>query len=394
MTIRQIAIVADDLTGATDSVLQFHEAGWDAYLLMGLPLDVGADSDRATSCSTDSRALSTHKAAERTQQAVCSALGSGAQQIYLKIDSTMRGSVAGQISGALSAWRRAHPAAKAVVCSAYPAMGRTIQNGRLLVNGADVTDSPAGRDPVTPVTTSALTALIPGAVSLLPGSDPEKLAWAIRAAGAEVVVVDATSDEDLQVLAEAVSALGMDAIPVGSAGLAAPLAQLWRGRARSRSSKIAPPGAGVTVLVSSLHDVALRQLAHAQTVFGSRMQILTQDGAIQKNTDSADITVVRSIGDREENPREMADRLARQVVATLESGQALILVGGDGAQATLDLLGAQALHLVARAAEGVPLSQIVGGAHDGTWVITKSGGFGAETTLSELLTILTTGGKV
>ena len=90
----------------------------------------------------------------------------------------------------------------------------------------------------------------------------------------------------------------------------------------------------------------------------------------------------------------MADRLARQVVATLESGQALILVGGDGAQATLDLLGAQALHLVARAAEGVPLSQIVGGAHDGTWVITKSGGFGAETTLSELLTILTTGGKV
>jgi hypothetical protein len=36
-------------------------------------------------------------------------LAARAERLYLKIDSTVRGSVAGQIRGALTAWRRPYP---------------------------------------------------------------------------------------------------------------------------------------------------------------------------------------------------------------------------------------------------------------------------------------------
>ena len=58
-----------------------------------------------------------------TADAVNALMNAGVDRVFLKIDSTMRGSVPGQVAGALAAWRTRHPDARAVVCPAYPRDG-------------------------------------------------------------------------------------------------------------------------------------------------------------------------------------------------------------------------------------------------------------------------------
>ena len=120
-------------------------------------------------------------------------MAGGAERLFLKIDSTVRGSVAGQIDGALRAWSQQHPEAWAVICPAFPAQRRTVVSGQVLVDGVPVAESAAATDPVTPRTVSDLTVIVPGAVR----RDASELSGRARAK----LVIDATDEVDLDRLA-------------------------------------------------------------------------------------------------------------------------------------------------------------------------------------------------
>ncbi len=230
-----IGIAADDLTGANDSVVQFARAGWSSRLALGELPPEPAEPSSALAVVTDARALGADAARRATADVVRHLIGAGADHLYLKIDSTMRGSAAAQIDGALAEWKQRHPGAFAVVCPAYPAMGRTVENGLLRVNGEPVENTPIGRDPVTPVRTGAMQQLIPGSTNVrLHGNSTadhiEQLTGAAEA-GSGVVTVDAVTDSGLELLAAAISELGPRAFPVGSAGLAMAMASVWAGSA-------------------------------------------------------------------------------------------------------------------------------------------------------------------
>ena len=100
---------------------------------------------------TGVRAAADDVAAERTAAAVRELLARGCDRLYVKIDSTMRGSVAGQLRGALAAWAEKHTGAGAVLCPAFPDQGRTVVGGQVLVDGVPVARTAAAADPVTPI---------------------------------------------------------------------------------------------------------------------------------------------------------------------------------------------------------------------------------------------------
>ena len=56
-------------------------------------------------------------------------------------------------------------------------------------------------------------------------------------------------------------------------------------------------------------------------------------------------------------------------------------IGGDGARATLQRLGASGIQIVDSLIEGIPLGVVAGGRTDGLPVFTKAGGFGTEDAL-------------
>lgn len=410
-----VGIAADDVTGATDSVVQFSRTGWSSRLLLGKLLPDSVPPGSALAVNTDARALDSATARQATANAIRNLATAGADRLYLKIDSTMRGSVSVQVAGALDAWQEQHPGCFAVVCPAYPAMGRTIEDGLLRVHGGPVEDSPAGRDPVTPVPTSEFSQLLPGTTTISLSGSAERNAQALRdAAGSGVVVVNAASDDDLRTLAAALVVAGPTAIPAGSAGLAAAMAAAWAdaGAVHAASEPVpAAQGQRIVVVVSSLHDVARAQTDHLQSQLDSAdLRILQPDeslldqpnrlaqwaaGEIEVPEPLPRVVVITSpeaIGGSETlSGTAIANSLASVVQQTLArtSVGALVLVGGDGARAVLDATRAQALRITGAIQEGIPVGVVEGGTAAGKIVVTKAGGFGPVTALLDTVTELT-----
>ncbi len=401
----RVAVLADDLTGAGDMVVQFAQRGWPSYLQRSTevpPLPALA----AVGQSLNTRALPGEEAAARTRDATRIQLDAGVTRLYMKIDSTMRGSVAAQLAGALAAWRMAHPGAFVVLCPAYPAMGRTIHDGRLWVNGAALEDSPAGSDPVTPMRTSVFTELVPGAAVVGMGQAGE-LRAAITAAARkhDVVVVEATDQAALITLAEVVAKLGSQALPAGSAGLALALADAWHPQGGSAARPAAPKtGGNILLLRTSANAVSRRQVARlfeelppaTVTTLSPALADLADDASadswiaqLRAAPPGLGLLVLEAPLERiagaslVDASRRVARIMASAVASIVARGQVhtLVLLGGDGADATLDALGVMNLHVIRNIVEGVPVAESVASDEEKLVLVTKAGGFGDENTL-------------
>ena len=363
-----VGLIADDLTGANDAAVQFARRGWRTLIVLGsdplINIVMGSDTSLSlVALTTDSRALDRDAAAKATASAVARMSEAGVDRVFLKIDSTMRGSVPGQIAGALSAWRNDEAGALAVVCPAYPQMGRTVVENHVLIDGQRVELSAMRRDRITPVETGDLAELIPGSIYL-----KKQYHVSQTAGGKEPVVMtfDAATDDDLAALARAIETGGRPAIPVGSAGLAGAMAEAWSiGKGGSvgghgvRFRELAlPPQPRILVQVTSLNPVALAQV--------NRLSAAIPDVAVLAG---------------------QAEEVAMVFNERVEAKQFDIvgLIGGDGARAALARLGASAIQVIDSVLEGVPLGIIVGGHADGMPVFTKSGGFGAEDALVRIV---------
>lgn len=386
-----IAIVADDLTGAGDTAVQFVRAGWSTRLSVEgaeEALAAGAPDAEVLAVTTQSRAMSDADAARVVQDNVARLRAAGAQRLYKKVDSTLRGAFKAEIEAARVAWRED---AIAVICPAFPATGRTVEAGVLTVNGKPVTETSAATDPVTPVTESHIPTLLGcGHVAAEPGESAQSLAARIAKAG-DVVVVDARNDEDLELLARAIAELGERVMPVGAGGLAVPLARVWAG-ADQRSP--------VIVVVTSQHSAARAQ-AEALRAAGATVWLPTLaqmadaaqweawaaplvESLAKSDSDAQTLLLLAPEGRRDDLDSDtVAERLgtlaARLVTETGAAG--VVATGGDGARQTLLALAANGIALVDEVMGGVPLGTMTGGKAAGLPVVTKAGGFGTEDVL-------------
>jgi uncharacterized protein YgbK (DUF1537 family) len=208
---RLVGLVADDLTGAADAAAQFAAEGWSAHVLCSPAVrpEVVDEGPSLLAVVTGVRAARDDKAAADTAAGVRGLMAQGCDQLYVKIDSTMRGSVAGQLRGALDAWRARCPGAVVVLCPAFPDKGRAVVGGAILVDGIPLDRSAAAIDPITPVAQSRLDRLVPGATAaVLPDLTSAPGGNGVGSQGPGVVFVDASTDADLDAAAAAVDRLG------------------------------------------------------------------------------------------------------------------------------------------------------------------------------------------
>lgn len=386
-----IAVVADDLTGSGDTAVQFVRAGWTTVLSVGgaqqALQDTAARGAEVLAVTTHSRALPGPEAAAAVRREVRLLREAGVRRLYKKVDSTLRGAFRAEIEAAREAWG---DDAVAVVCPAFPATGRVLRGGVLYVNEVPVAQTSAGTDPVTPVTQSHVPTLLGCAlVSPAAGETPAELARRIGAAG-PVVVVDAATREDMDLLARAVAELGERALPVGAGGLAEPLARLWA------AGQAAGP---VLAVVTSQHSAARRQAA-ALTAAGARAWAPTLD-------DLADVQAWQAWSQRvldearEAAGQDMAlllapegrraglgsDAVAHRLgslgaeLALALPAAGVVATGGDGVREVLGALGASGIALVDEVTGGVPLGTMTGGRAAGLPIVTKAGGFGGDDVL-------------
>ncbi|MBV2366965.1 four-carbon acid sugar kinase family protein [Streptomonospora nanhaiensis] len=367
-----IALVADDLTGANDTAVRFLRAGWSTELQLG---SAGGTAD-VVAVSTDSRALGAEDAAAAVAEQVRRL--HGARHLYKKVDSTLRGRMAAEIEAARRAWA---PDAVAVVCPAFPEAGRTVVDGVLLVDGTPAHETPVGTDPVTPVRESHIPTLLGAGHVRLTGDGTAEDAALIAAAG-PVVVVDARTDSDLERLAAAIAHLGPRAVPVGSAGLAAPMAGAWAAGAA--------PGTAL-VVVTSLHAATRGQVERlaggapveycpAAAIADTAAWQAWHDRVADRLAEGPEVLAVVAPEDRALglDPAEVAHRFGALTaeLAHRHGLAGLVVTGGDGARAVVDALGATGIALTGEVAAGIPAGTLTGGPLHGLPVVTKAGGFG------------------
>ena len=387
-----IAIVADDLTGSGDTAVQFVRAGWSTHLSIGGADEAlsgpGAAGVEVLAVTTNSRALAAADAAEVVWQNVRRLRAAGVTRLYKKVDSTLRGAFKAEIDAAREAWG---PDTIAVICPAFPATGRTVEQGVLYVNGKPVTATSAATDPVTPVTESHIPTLLGCAhVAAQAGETPQALAARIRAAG-DTVVVDAANEADLERLARAIGLLGVHALPVGAGGLAVPLARVWAGAdqtapvvvvvtsqhsaARAQAAALQASGADTwTPTLAQLADDAAWQ-AWSQPLLQAHAQAPAQAGTVLLLAPEGQLDGLDS-----ETVAERLGSLAAQLIASANAA-GVVATGGDGARSVLVALGARGIALVDEVMGGVPLGTLTGGTAAGLPVVTKAGGFGTEDVL-------------
>lgn len=352
--------LADDLTGALEIGARFSSGG--------VPSLVAADDRAATArertppgalvIDTETRHRTASEAANAVRRTLANTLHPDLRLIYKKTDSTLRGNIGAE----LGALREAFPDIPLVYVPAYPAMGRTVQNATLLVDGVPVHKTAFAEDALNPVTESYIPAVLAaqhnGPVHL---TRPGKL-QSIEEPG--IYVCDAAGDDEVENIAAALAERRGTILAAGPAVFAAALLATIR---LPRTPLPPFPALRHGLIVNgSRHPRSAAQLAHAKQILREGWRILDTD-------------------DLRETGAARAQRTGERVRSILDDTplDALIVFGGDTAFGILQALGLPLIRPLGEILPGVPLSNIIYQGRN-LCLITKAGGFGPLEILIEI----------
>jgi D-threonate/D-erythronate kinase len=138
-----IGVIADDLTGAAEIGAVALRHGLRAEIVR-----TGKPSGRAdvVCMDADSRSCPAGEAGNRAAAAARELRAAGAQWIYKKVDSVLRG----QVTAEMEAVMRELKLSRALLLPANPSLGRTIRNGHYFVHGKLIHKTEFARDPEYP----------------------------------------------------------------------------------------------------------------------------------------------------------------------------------------------------------------------------------------------------
>jgi uncharacterized protein YgbK (DUF1537 family) len=138
-----IGVIADDLTGAAEIGAVALRHGLRAEIVR-----TGKPSGRAdvVCMDADSRSCPAGEAGNRAADAAKELRAAGAQWIYKKVDSVLRG----QVTAEMEAVMRELKLSRALLLPANPSLGRTIRNGQYFVHGKLIHKTEFARDPEYP----------------------------------------------------------------------------------------------------------------------------------------------------------------------------------------------------------------------------------------------------
>lgn len=210
----QCVVIADDLTGANATGVLLKQLNYNAQTILNK--DFGEESNALDfDCiiyPTDSRSISSDDAYQRVYQALELFKSDEVKVFSHRIDSTMRGNLGSETDAMLDLLGEDYVA---IVAPCFPTSGRTVCGGYLLVNGVPVHKTDIALDPKTPVKESQIANLFaqqskyPVAnlylADLMNGK--HKLAEKMNhlvAQGNRILVLDCITQEDLDLIADAV----------------------------------------------------------------------------------------------------------------------------------------------------------------------------------------------
>ena len=394
MSPMQLAIVADDLSGAAECAAHaLLRVSRSSVVLHGRP----DPADQIITLDTDTRGRGGDEVSDRLR--VAAGLVRSAPVVVKKVDSLLRGNLSREIASLAEELGRTP-----VVAVANPALRRTVRGGILHIGDTPLHATELWRVEASEPPRSVVQALAPLPAIVIPqsvvaeGVDAVATALGSAARAGAIAVCDSLTEHDLTTIHAATLATTHETLLVGSGALVdvavralapepglppqavnerAPLtprvtsllmvlgrrapsasAQLARVSERADHVEVIAP----TDLLTDLAGVTARLSTAVSTIREARLVVVTIDPAAVVDA----TTSVRLVA-----------ALAEVVAAVVHRFGGVFLSGGETARAVLDRLDAQTLRVVAELDTGTVVSHRDGGAV----VVTRPGSFGGPDSL-------------
>ncbi|MCZ6680982.1 MAG: four-carbon acid sugar kinase family protein [Candidatus Poribacteria bacterium] len=387
----RLGMIADDLTGACDAGVQFATRGFSTLVWLGLECIEETPAELMV-VTTNSRGDTPEEAHRKVRQACQHFAQVQTTVFYKKIDSTFQGNVGAEIDAIIEECGF-H---LVIITPAFPAQGRSLIDGWLRISGAPQSDAihlPTllREQSCRGVGHLDRSVLRDGRQSLL------EALRRITDAGVELVVVDAASEADLNLIARAAMEFAPRPLMAGSAGLAAQAAAILaqqRQKDKGCGSQIFDDG-GET---ETNHEPIAVFVGSENPVTAAQMNRLTAKRAADEVQLGEGVAAKAHKALREKRhlvvPIQWKGDEARhlsQELLPLFKGKAvhgLVLTGGDTASFVFGVMEASGIRLEDEILTGIPWGLVVGGGADGLPVCTKAGGFGDEDALVTVVDFL------
>lgn len=426
-TTNKIGIIADDLTGANDSALQFFMKGSVTRILLDTrDLPSASDDTQVWALPTESRNIDADLAIEKVKTAIETMQQLGVEYFYKKIDSTLRGNIAKETLTFIDVLEYD----TAIILPAFPLEGRTTVGGYHLLRGVPIQKTEFALDPHYPICDSHLPTMLKkqlpedkaelvGTIGLdvvMKGAGPILIALNEQVAqGKKLIVVDAVSEVDIEQTALAINKSHHKILPCGSAGLAQALTGIWlndnkeeelvekpklpkRPRLVISGSATELVGYQIQKLIEcgefdNVHNIALS----AEDIFNEDVEKIVQMALPLLENDntviihSSDINVKeKSFGqflfDKEISLKEFISKIVNYLAnittkLVSEKDLDLILIGGETSYVCTNRINSHHLQVADAITQAVPLCVD----NKGQYLVTKSGNLGTLSTLIDIL---------
>ena len=422
-----VGIIADDLTGANDTALQFKLNGADTTILLKYDnIDTtSANSQQAWAISTESRNISQEEAFDRVKVATQLLVEKfNPDYFYKKIDSTIRGNIAVEVLSMLNVlgWDAA------IIMPAFPQEGRITVGGYHLLRGVPIERTEMARDPHSPISESHVPTLLKHQLgenledlvdkislkTIMDGAGPilKKINKLIEK-GVKIIVADAVSTTDLEQIVLAMSKSEYKILPVGTAAAGKVLSNEWF--PVEEGHEILPiklPKLPKLIISGSATQITANQIDKFEQSEEYEENSLTIEldmetilagvnddlvNRIVSNLKNDNIVLVhtsnllKNFNGFTENTEltkaglaiEITDFLAELTKRVLANKKAvLITLGGETSYKCCDAIDANQLQLVEEVLPAIALSRKT---CSDQWIVTKSGNLGGVNTLIEIL---------
>ena len=421
-----IGIIADDLTGANDTALQFFLRGCKTQVSFGEEISIDENlNTEVFALSTETRNANETDAVERVKNAAENIFKKyGFEYVYKKIDSVLRGNITAEIITLIDTLEYD----AAVIFPAFPNEGRTTIGGYHLVKGIPLQRTEVSRDPSCPVLESNIVNLIKNKLdddkkqivdllsldTVMKGAGPilSKLNELISK-GKKLIVADAVSTTDLEQIALAVSKSGYKILPCGSAGAAQALSQIWQPAETEENIIKELPDLPKLIVSGSATDLTASQIKKLQdsddidntyfiaikpeNIFSNDFEetalriinnlvkdniVIVHSSSLIENSEELSSLLIDHEITREAFISKICNYLSAVTRTVLAQKQAiLITVGGETSYKCCRAIGSKNLQIIDTVAPAIPL----GIDHRGQYIVTKSGNLGTQNTLIEII---------
>ena len=424
-----VGIIADDLTGANDTALQFHKRGANTKILLDSECapKIKAGTE-VWALSSESRNVPAEVAVSRVERAVNTFVENfNFDYYYKKIDSTLRGHIALETLTMLNILDYD----AAIIIPAFPQEGRITVGGYHMCKGVPIGKTEIAIDPHSPITESHVPSLLKSQLgesvsdivgtldlrTVLNGAGPilMKINELINE-GKQLIVADAVSLTDIEQIALAINKCEKKILPTGTAATAQVLSKYWLAGLEKETVEVSTGKKPIFIVSGTATQITANQIQKLEQSddfeninfialeankilegvnealveriinnLNSGVTVCVHTSNLVANFDGFSDDSLNAELTREKFASLITDYLAELTQKVLEKIDViLITLGGETSYKCCKAIDSNELQLQDEVSSAISLCSDI----NKKWIITKSGNLGNTNTLIEILNYL------